>query len=224
MSNGILLVGELHGTTESPARFWDLVCHASQIPSSKTIVAIEYLPGQIQLTGDNKQLKQSIVQLESWQQQHDGKTSGAMFMLLTRLNQLVAKQRIEVVFFDASADDRELAMAQNLMALQSPNTRVLALTGNRHNKINHGNNWDPSSKNMGAYMREHGANITSLNLLHGGGSAWVCMEQCKSHNFPPPKVPHTKTLFEASTASGYQYHWAIGPISASQPYVITLQQ
>ncbi|QSX37541.1 TraB/GumN family protein [Shewanella sedimentimangrovi] len=222
-NDGILLVGELHGTTESPGRFLDLICHASKKSSSKTIVAIEYLPGQIQLTGDNQQLKQSVEQLDSWQQQHDGKTSEAMFFLLTLLNQLVAEHRIEVAFFDASTNDRELAMAQNLMALKRPNTQVIALTGNRHNKIQHGNDWDPDSKNMGAYMREYGANVTSLNLLHGGGSAWVCMEQCKSHNFPPPKIPHTKILFEASAANGYQYHWAIGPISASKPYIATPQ-
>lgn len=107
-------------------------------------------------------------------------------------------------------------MAEALIENLSDESLVIALTGNRHNRIIQGNSWDPSSKNLGAILLERNVNLVSINLIHKGGDAWVCIDDCGIHKF---KGSQTDEFFNASKESGYQYHWNIGHISASLPKV-----
>ncbi|WP_028774378.1 hypothetical protein [Shewanella waksmanii] len=218
-TNDALLVGEYHGTKESPKRFFDIVCNSIDISSKKITVAIELIEGDITLNGDNQSMTKDIEKSTIWNEQHDGKTSAAMFELLQKLNQLVSEDKIDVVFFDSDKQQRDLEMARNIKESLLGNTLVIALTGNRHNKIKHGNSWDLESKNMGAYLAEMGVDLASINLLVNGGRAWVCMPNCTSHDLKPINLDDRQEVFQAGSESRYQYHWKIGAVSSSKPAI-----
>ncbi|WP_394200306.1 hypothetical protein [Shewanella waksmanii] len=215
----VILVGEYHGTQESPKLFFDIVCNSIKVSSQKLTVAIELIDGDITLNGDNKSLAEDIENSTIWMEQHDGKTSVAMFELLLKLNQLVREDKVNVIFFDSDKQERDLEMAKNIKESLLSNTLVIALTGNRHNKIKHGNSWDLESKNMGAYLAEMGVNLSSINLLVNGGSAWVCKPNCTNHDLKPINLDDKQEVFQAGSESRYQYHWKIGAVSSSEPAI-----
>lgn len=221
-NNDVILVGEYHGTKESPKHFYDIVCNSINISPKKIAVAIEFIHGEFELNGSNKALSKNIQKSNIWINQHDGKTSVAMFNLLKKLNILVGEQKINIVFFDSRENERDLAMAKILKEKSSEDTLVIALTGNRHNKLKHGNVWDPNSKNMGAYLVDMGVSTSSINLLVNGGSAWVCMPNCTTHELEKTNLDDKEEVFKASSKSSYQYHWQIGAVQSSEPEVSNL--
>ncbi|MGE6436698.1 hypothetical protein [Shewanella baltica] len=213
----IILVGEYHGTKESPEYFYNIICNAIDLTSKKVIVEIELIDGDIKLDGNNENLKKEVKKSHIWNSQHDGKTSIAMFTLLKELNKLKKENSIDVIFFDSEAEERDLVMAANLKEHVTKDNLVIALTGNRHNKIKHGNSWDPMSKNMGAYMKDMGINIASINLIAEGGTAWICISECAKHDLDRVKLNDKNEVFNAGSNSSYQYHWKIGIVNSSAP-------
>ncbi|MGI2259084.1 hypothetical protein [Shewanella sp. GXUN23E] len=213
----LILVGELHGTNESPAKFYDIVCNLENLTSRKITVAFEFQDKNIMFLNGYNDLLDGVKSSSEWKLNHDGKTSVAMYELLQRIRALSEKNDLEVMFFDGEGDDRELLLAKNIYASVSNDRIVVVFTGNRHNQIKHGNVWDEYSKNMGAYLTEMNVDLVSINLIHTGGKAWVCMDDCGIHEF---KGVFTESeFFKANEQSRYQYHWNIGPITYSVPMV-----
>lgn len=218
-NNELILVGEMHGTLESPHYFYEIVCNAISLSRKQVVAAIELFEGDVTLDGDNKHLASAVNRSDVWRKNHDGKTSEAMFELLERFNLLVKDGKLKVIFFDKDDEARDLSMAMTLKEHLSGDSLVIALTGNRHNKIKHGNSWDPNSKNMGAYLKEMDVNLSSINLLTNGGNAWVCMPNCANHELSTRNLEGYEEVFDASDKSGYQFHWLVGAVHASEPKV-----
>lgn len=75
---------------------------------------------------------------------------------------------------------------------------------------------------MGAYLVDMGVNTSSINLLVNGGSAWVCMPNCTTHELEKTNLDDKEEVFKASSKSSYQYHWQIGAVQSSEPEVSNL--
>ncbi len=218
-NNEVILVGEYHGSIESPVHFYNIICNSLSLTSKKIIVALELIDGDIQLDGNDENLLRDINKSAIWNSQHDGKTSVAMFDLIKKLNSLVNKNKLSVIFFDSEEEERDLNMAVRIKAHISSGSLIIALTGNRHNKIKHGNIWDPKSKNMGAYMREQHIQLASINLLANGGDVWICTNNCMKHSLQEIDLLDKDEVFLAGNKSSYQYHWKIGSVHSSEPKV-----
>jgi hypothetical protein len=139
-----ILVGEMHGTVETPELFGDLVCSAaaSQRPivvglerATREQAAIDAF-----LAGDNHAAATDALLAENGWHIFDGRSSRAMLKLLETLRGLQRNGRIsEVVAFDDArrdesdaARERRMAAALTAAADRHANALVVAFTGNLH--------------------------------------------------------------------------------------------
>jgi hypothetical protein len=186
-----VLVGEMHGTVESPEIFRDLVCAAT---SSKRpiVVGIERSTREqkaidtFMAPGNHEAAISALLAERGWNV-FDGRSSRAMLMLLEALRSLKLEGQISeiVAFDDARAGESpaqgEQRMASALIAAANrhKNALVIALTGNLH-----------ASKKLiegfGSYpwmaMLLPTAQTVSLFVTDKGGEAWNQMEDgCRPH-------------------------------------------
>ena len=186
-----ILLGEIHGTTETPELFRDLVC-AAAAAQRPVVVGLERATREQAaidafLARDNHAAATDALLAENGWRIFDGRSSRAMLKLLEALRLLKLNGRISAVvaFDDARRDEsnaaREQRMASALMAAAGryANALVVALTGNLH-----------ASKKLidgfGSYpfmaMLLPAAQTVSLLAADSGGEAWTQMENgCQPH-------------------------------------------
>lgn len=233
----ILLLGEMHGTAESPAFVADLTCHAARAQRPVT-VALEINRAEsprVEAYLASKGLpddRAALVQGSFWNNQpRDGRNSEAMVGLLDslrKLRQQGAPVKVELIdpgpggFKDGQ--DRDRQMAANLAAAveRSPGDVLVALTGNYHNRIVRGWAHGPDYEWMGYILRQKYADrIVSLNATSTGGTAWACFgEDCRSHPMKGRgEAGDLRITLHPRDESGYDGTYFIGAMTASPPAV-----
>jgi len=171
-----VIVGEMHGSAETPAIFADLVC-AAKASGRTVIVGIEHSPAEQETIDtflharDRDEARKNLLSLKGWQGT-DGRASRAMYGLLEDLRDM----QVEVVAFDAGAGlgnaDRNRAMADALEAAaqRHAGALIVALTGNIHG----------SKKLFGGYapmaMLLPAAETVSLLAIDRGGQIWASID------------------------------------------------
>ncbi len=182
-----VLVGEMHGTNETPAVFGDLVCSASE--TKRTIIAGLEVRDQQALNRfmDSKNRETSVKELlstDEWKGT-DGRASSAMLVLLERLRSLKADGLLSrVIAFSASggsaAQDEEAMSSAFLRAsTANPDAVVIVLTGNVHASKQELAEVG-SYRLMGSFLPP--AQTVSLLVTDRGGEAWNCQDgSCGPH-------------------------------------------
>jgi len=174
-----VLIGELHGSNETPAAFHDLVCDA--IAHGKHVTVALERPSSEQAALDDvltaKDLaksQESLLQLPGWKEVMDGRASQAMLRLLVSLRELRSLQPdLKVVAFDApykgTAAAREEAMGNALRSLGTARAQdlVLVLTGNLHAMQAPQFGYDLAAM----YLPQK--EILSLEVTDSGGESWT---------------------------------------------------
>ncbi|WP_417346266.1 hypothetical protein [Ferrimonas sp.] len=212
-----LLLGEWHGTNEAPQAAFATICHQAKKLNVPLIVGLELNAEDLDFGGDLDQLTARIQASTDWQTVFDGRSSRALYHLLERLHPLVKSGEIQVVGFNHNHDPRDLRMAENLRPyLGQP---MLVFGGSRHTKTVHGNSWDPQSNNMGAFLKDWGADTLSLWLYNSNGTAWYSDDEGNRTVHPITRRGETPagTIEPAPQESGYQHIWHLGPVTASLP-------
>ena len=182
-----VLVGEMHGTNETPAVFGDLVCSASE--TKRTIIAGLEVRDQQALNRfmDSKNRETSVKELlstDEWKGT-DGRASSAMLVLAERLRSLKADGLLSrVIAFSASggsaAQDEE-AMSSALLRASTgnPDALLIVLTGNVHASKQELAEVG-SYRLMGSFLPP--AQTVSLLVTDRGGEAWNCQDgSCGPH-------------------------------------------
>ncbi len=184
-----LVVGEAHGTAETPAIFADLVCLVAST-GRPIVVAVEQsaddqpaIDAYLASDGRDK-ARAALLAAKMWHYpMKDGRSSQAHLALFERLRQLKADRKIAgvVAFQPGSASIREptpqayeQAMADIVRrASTAPDILVVALVGNIHAslaKVDFG---------TGGYMPMAGllpqSQTVTLNAVGNGGGMWACM-------------------------------------------------
>lgn len=212
-----LLLGETHGSEQAPKWVENIVCH--QLKQGPTTLAIELLADQTDVDGSPEQFSTSVASSFQWQKLHSGKTSAAMFELIQTLLPL-KQQGLTLVLFDDHGSPRSLRMARNLKPYLGQESRLIVYGGNWHTKVIHDTRWSEDATNMGAYLREWGADPMSINLLPSSGSAYNNQEQGpKVYPVKEQNLPKGSLLIPASQSSGYHWHLNIGRVTPSLPKV-----
>ncbi len=183
-----LIVGELHGTTELPDAFADLVCLAASAGKPVT-VGLEFPQSEqarfdayMASTGDAA-ARAALLQGATWRQPlRDGRSSQAMLALVDRLRLMKAAGQVarvlairkEVAFtqgqpFDAAAG--EAAIGDGMREAGSADGLTLILIGNVHAALQTFGNlaYPPAASSLPS-----GQTLT-LNFAYAGGSAWNCV-------------------------------------------------
>lgn len=233
----ILLLGEMHGTAESPAFVADLACHAARAKRPIT-VALEINRAEsprMEAYLASKGLPEdraALVQGSFWSHQpRDGRSSEAIVRLLDSLRELRqqgASVKIELLdpgpggFKDGQ--DRDRQMAANLAAAveRSPGDVFVSLTGNLHNRIVRGWSNNPDYEWMGYILRQKYADrLVSLNASSTGGTAWVCFgDNCGAQPMKGRgETGDPRITLHPRDESGYDGTYFIGAMTASPPAV-----
>lgn len=186
-----IVVGELHGTTETPAAFGDLVCRASRARGQVT-VALEHpdiaqaeMDAYLASNGSDED-RAILLRAEPWRSPFkDGRTSQAYFDLIERLRRMKQSGAVtRVVAFQPTIPGepakREAAMARALIdASPTTETLVIALVGNVHagkSQVTFGeSSYLPAAALMPA------ASTISLDAYGNGEAAWNCRPGCGPH-------------------------------------------
>ncbi|MBK9494427.1 MAG: hypothetical protein IPO08_07765 [Xanthomonadales bacterium] len=203
----MLIVGELHGTQETPA----LVVELARTWADRGAVQVGLeIPAQeqsrldafLRSTGVDAD-RQALLAGEFWQtprERSDGRRSEAMLALLESLRSArAAGARINVVAFDDAAfhgpaQDRNARMAERLRLAHEaqPQTRTIVLTGNYHARRNAPAGVTRQSvpegyvppQPMTAHLREIGAR--TVNVSGRETRFWACLrdQPCGPQRLP----------------------------------------
>ena len=229
----VVLIGEMHGTEESPAFVASMVCQAraANLPVALALeIFVEEAPRLSTFLKSEGTAADRAALLNSkfWQDEYqDGRRSAAMLTLLDRLRAMRPSQgTLEVTPIDpgstagAAARDRGMADAIAKLAAANPRALVIALTGNYHTRTVRQRDFDT----MGTLLvgMRPPSTVTALDVAYDGGSAWVCMSavasECGSHPMgkrPAPAAPGI-TLY-GETRGGLDGIYNVGSLTASPP-------
>lgn len=179
-----LVVGEMHGTAETPALFSDVVCQSGQ--TEPVVVALEFASSvqddidRYMASDGGTEARTAFLQAAIWNPSaHDGRSSEAMFAMFEDLRRyrhagLVSR----VVAFQpdhlgraATREEREQSMADVIVEAGKGGERVLVLVGNVHARLEevpYGGGYMPMAGHLPS------AATLSFDTAGNGGEAWAC--------------------------------------------------
>lgn len=235
----VIVLGELHGTHETPSAFAQIVCAAAQ--TGPVTVALE-LPEAMQpqldamLEAPDETSARAALEGSAFLDPHydDGRTSLSMFAMLNSVRVLKAAGRdIAIHAFqpmhqrprdlDQAWYELDMGHALSLAVSARPQARVLALVGNLHaRKTPH-----PRDPELGVPAAGHlpAADTLTLNIAQQGGEAWNCQETCGVHASRGVYDPEARgVILQPSDDGAYDGVLALGPTTASPPIVTPASQ
>ena len=230
-----LLLGEIHGTTESPAFVAATVCLALRSGRSVTAgleIPYEDQPGvETYLHSGTDADRAAMFASPFWTAAYqDGRRSKAMAAPLLRLREFTADRLpVHVAFFDrrentsAQARDEWMAQAISTAHRKAPADLIVALAGNRHTRVEGTEPVVPMGVLLGT--REPALPRTSLNVGYSGGSAWTCTGaeagSCGARELKGrPIAAKTPAVHMFDTRQrGYDGEDLVGSITASPPAI-----
>jgi hypothetical protein len=234
-----LVIGELHGTRETPHVFGELVCSAATDARRRVLVGLEF-PESARPAFDAYMAsmgtamdRSAFLAASGWsnmaRQFPDGRTSEAMLAMLERLRALRAGgldivvttfQRARRSTPSESQTPYEVGMAESLREAFDSGAHDLAivLVGSLHARRT---TVMPSDRPPFDPMAMHlpPERTLALNAVIGDGEAWNCQgSDCGVHKrkAQPPSIP-PGVLLGDTFLPGYDGVIGIGPITASLP-------
>jgi hypothetical protein len=239
----VFLLGEIHGTEQSPAFVAEAACLALRAGNDVTVALEIFAAEQERIdrflgSSGGATAKTELLAGPFWRlARQDGRESAAMLALLERLRTLApgstGPPRLRVIALDPGDPKlggaaRDQAMAERLADRLhvAPNDVVISLTGNFHNRLARAP-WDASYEFMGAVVARlvPEAKIASLNVASTGGSAWMCEATAADcgpralHGSAAGTGPFRVALFTALSADGYHGTFSVGDLTPSPPAV-----
>lgn len=235
----VLVLGEIHGTTQAPAFAADVACAAARA-GRKVLVGLEVpreeaarIEAFVASAGGAAD-REALVAGPFWRREYqDGRSSQAMAALLDALRGLrAAGHAVSAAAFDraerTSAQERDRAMAAELArALGADSTAVgVVLTGNLHARLRIGTPWNATFENMGYLLGQAlpERRLVALDGTSTGGSAWICQSgeaaSCgaKTLGGGPGTAPGI-TAGATLDDKGYHGTYFLGELVASPPAV-----
>lgn len=193
-----VIVGEHHGTNETPDAFANLVCLASQSGRPVT-VALEYnsddqsVIDRFLATADPVEARQILLSLPRWHwftQNSDGRTSTAFLRLFETLRTMKRQGMITgIIASDVPSTwrgtpDRDAEMGRNWQAIAVPtNGLIVALVGNVHAvRLASFELGGRSIVPAASYLPR--PQTMTLSVEGNAGTAWNCNAQgCGAHAY-----------------------------------------
>ena len=234
----ILLLGEMHGTTEVPAFVSTAACRGLRAGHSVT-VGLEIWTDEaariaISLaSGGKPEDRAALLAGPFWRDVYqDGRRSQGMFALIEDVRRLRKEGRkVQVKVFDrlpkAPGAERDRAMAEELLSAieASPEDLFLVLAGNLHTRTARGTPWDPNLENMGYLVAQRRPTVVALDNSYSGGTLWMCPSADPADCGPRPLrgkgegQPLGVKLYEKASPTGYHGEFHVGALTASPPAI-----
>lgn len=223
----LVLVGEVHGTVETPALVGELACAASTDGTAVTVALEISTREQARLdaylaSACTPDARAALLAGPFWTRStQDGRSSTAMLALLERLRRLHADgRRIAVIAVDEErAGTRDVDMAEHITRAVHPGGRVIALLGNVHASQRLGRPNLPDYVPAGYLLRA----LAPLGVRVGarGGEAWVCAPTCGVLAVGDQRVGDGPIGYATAdrARSGYDGSYTVPVYTASLPAV-----
>jgi len=219
----IVLIGELHGTQETPRLFSNLVTVAAREKNERIGVGLE-LPIQLQRLVDEAvknnttidSFRQQLLADPAWQKIDDGRSSQAMLDLICDALKLAESRKVSLFFFDTSNIERDASMAQFIgQRVRDQGYDVtFILAGNIHANKASRHPLKTKVVPMGYRLEEQGFALHSYDVGYSDGDAWICTPECGVHHL---QGWHTAADSDAKDQEGYDGILFVGSIHASPP-------
>ena len=225
-----VVVGEMHGTNESPDAFANLVCLASATGRPVT-VAVEYTSDDQAaintfLASDGSPSTQAaLLKLSLFKSKfQDGRGSVAFMRLFDSLRMLKQAGRIDGVIASdvgratAEGQERNAAMAQTWTKIAAPDDAIiLAYAGNIHamrKSIAIGGRTIVPAGAMMPVKR-----TVTINVDGNGGKAWNCQDDgCRPHNNGDPRQVARGIKYSSAPDRQWDATYELGaPTTAALP-------
>lgn len=222
----VLLMGEVHGTNESPAFVGQLACATAKAQKSLsvgleiTVVEQARIDRYLVSRGTRKDRLELIAGTFWTRKRQDGRSSQAMYELIERLRKLRHKGAdITVVAVDETVyESREAGMARNIQRLaESSKDQIIVLLGNLHPRKTKGVSWDHDYEPIGYRLSQ--VQPFSVLISANVGSAWVCAPDCgvKAQKATDQGSNATGYVGAQSSAPGYDGVYRLSTTTASRP-------
>jgi len=235
----VLLLGEIHGNTQSPGFVSRAACLALDAGHPVT-VALE-IPRQeeertaafLASEGGEKD-RSAFLAGPFWTDPYqDGRRSQAMLALIENLRSLrKAGKPIRLALLDttvppADGRSRDHVMADNLKVAfdASPKDVLIALTGNLHSRVTMGSPWDPKYEPMGYFFTQAkpAVKVTALDVAFFKGTSWTCntsdRSSCKVRELGVRGDDKGVRVIMHPLEGGFHGVYNVGPLTASLPAV-----
>ena len=227
----VVLVGEVHGTAQSPSFVSALACNAMGAGFPVTValeIPVDEAPrvDAFLASGGSEADRASLVAGPFWAPGvADGRSSVAMVDLLDDVRVAgAAGMSIDLTLLDPAGGDRDAAMAASVAAAAAanPDGIVIALTGNAHTRVQPDPAGDPAVVPMGQQVTGLlGADrVIALDVTFSSGSAWTCTDVCGETALDgsgPADPGFALSLHLDDASSGFHGEYSVGPITASPP-------
>lgn len=227
-----IVVGEMHGSNETPDAFTNLVCLAAAARGPVT-VALE-LPQDMQpvldtwLASDGGDKAKAALLAAPWWHRplQDGRSSIAFLRMLERLRTLhVAGKVVAVRGFDEpatwrGATDRNADMAGTLIDIAATTKGLtMVLVGNVHaarSEVTFGT----KKIRPATFLLPEGKRV-SVNVDALGGSVWACMaDGCHAQDMGPTSTGSASITWNTAPDRRYDVIYRLGvPFTVAEPAV-----
>ena len=176
----VLILGEMHGTQQSPQLAGIAVCDA--LRAGRSVGLFMEWPTSLQdALSDESRLLASAFFTGTFQ---DGRRSREMLGLAMR-TQAWAKQGapVSVVAMDPVDGDRNVGMATAVRGWMDahPDSVAVVLVGNVHARLTKGFHDNASYEPLGFRLVDLGDRVRSLDVRYANGSGWFCSPDCGIH-------------------------------------------
>jgi hypothetical protein len=225
-----VIVGEMHGTNESPDAFANLVCLASATGRPVT-VAVEYTSDDqaaidaFLASDGSPAARAALLKLFLFTSKlQDGRGSVAFMRLFERLRIFKQAGRIAgVIASDVGRAtpqglERNAAMAQTWTGIAAPDDAIiLAYVGNLHAMRKQIAIGDRTIVPAGAIMPVK--RTVTVNIDGNGGKAWTCQHDgCRPHDNGDPRQAASAIIYSAAADRQWDATYELGvPTTAALP-------
>lgn len=191
----LIILGEMHGTQETPLFAAELACTLAQRGGRATLALEmdhrEQAALDAYLASDGGEAaRRALLSTSFWSATSDGRASTGTVAMIERVRVLrkagVQLALLPIDDWGTGAAGREPAMTERLSAAldADPSRRFVVLVGNAHAKETRGNPRDPDYASLAVRLTDH--NPLTLNAVPMSGTAWFCTRTCGPHPMTAP--------------------------------------
>ncbi len=228
----IVVLGETHGTTETPAAFLALVCEAAA--QGPVTVGLE-LPEtdrpllDFVMAAPDEEAAARYLRAGDFgdPRRDDGRHSQAMFDMILGFRRLKAAghdivlrpfaARMSVIGGrDQAWWELEMAHGMSRSLVDRPQARLFILVGNLHARKTRFDRWPDVGLPAAGHL--HAKDTLTLNMAQQGGGSWGCRETCGPHTDIQTYDADARGVILGPVEDGaYDGVLAVGPTTASPP-------
>lgn len=224
----LLLLGEMHGSVETPALISQLAC--SLASSREVAVGLEIPSGDQSLIDSylvsrgTKTDKLRLTGSDFWQRGWDGRSSSSMLRLIDDIRKLKEDGApIDVFAFDDQPGTelgRDFAIANGIRRFHDLHSKkqIIALMGNIHAMQEQITVGDETIVPSGKLLEDLGP--ISILVAYPKGTVWACMPDCGTHEIGAARSFMGAPGFsEGASPAGYSHTFSLPSITAAPPAV-----